>query len=320
MRSASAPATVPAPAAATVPAPAPAAAIGLLAARLLLPLLLLMPPAPLAPAMAAEPAAASAEADEADAEASAAPADSAGDHYAGSYVDDEERKRFAVVPWRIGEYFQFSIDWNGLNGGSSLMQVQNLHTVDGRRCYRIVTKAESNSFVSRFYKVRDRAESSVDAESLFSRRFVKRLREGGYKKDVNVRFDQEARKARYENGKEIDVAPGVHDVLSAFYYVRTRPLPDGATLAVPTHDNEKSYEMEVQVLRRESVEVPAGKFSCVVVEPKLKSEGIFKSKGSIQVWLTDDDRRLPIMVRSQVPVGSISVRLTDYRLAFEGRR
>ena len=273
--------------------------------------LLLLPAPRLAPAETG-----GADADSAD--VAAAP-DSSAEYAGGSYVDDEERKRFAKVPWKIGEYFQFSIDWNGLNGGSSLMQVQNLQTVDGKRCYRIVTKAESNSFVSRFYKVRDRAESSVDAESLYSRRFVKRLREGGYKKDIDVRFDHHAGKARYSNGKEYDVAEGIHDVLSAFYYVRTKALPDGATLIVPTHDNEKSYEMEVQVLRREKAEVPAGKFSCVVVEPKLKSEGIFKSKGSILVWLTDDERRIPVMVRSKVPVGNISVRLTDYRLAFEGR-
>ncbi|HSQ61315.1 MAG TPA: DUF3108 domain-containing protein, partial [Acidobacteriota bacterium] len=238
----------------------------------------------------------------------------------GIYAAGAGSGALAPVPWKIGEYFQFSIDWNGLNGGSSLMQVQNFHRVDGRRCYRIVTKAESNSFVSKFYKVRDRAESSMDAESLYSRRFVKRLREGGYKKDVDVRFDQAARKAYYENGKTLDVAAGVHDVLSAFYYVRTRPLPDGATILVPTHDNEKSYEMEVKVLKREKVEVPAGTFACVVVEPKLKSEGIFKAKGGMQVWLTDDERRMPVMVRSSVPVGSISVRLTDYRLAFEGRK
>ena len=272
---------------------------------------LLLPAPPSAPA---EPGASDSDS----AEVTAVP-DSSAAYAGGSYVDEEERKRFAKVPWKIGEYFQFSIDWNGLNGGSSLMQVQNIQTVDGKRCYRVVTKAESNSFVSRFYKVRDRAESSIDAESLYSRRFVKRLREGGYKKDIDVRFDHETGKARYSNGKEYDVAAGIHDVLSAFYYVRTKPLPDGATLIVPTNDNEKSYEMEVQVLRREKAEVPAGKFSCVVVEPKLKSEGIFKSKGSILVWLTDDERRIPVMVQSKVPVGSISVRLTDYRLAFEGR-
>jgi hypothetical protein len=284
-------------------------------------LFLLLPMPAIAPAEpgAAEPGATETGAAESDSADVAAPPDSAALPADGGYLDEEEQKRFAKVPWKIGEYFQFSIDWNGLNGGSSLMQVQNLQTVDGRRCYRVVTKAESNSFVSRFYKVRDRAESAVDAESLYSRRFIKRLREGGYKKDVDVRFDHATGKARYENGKEYDVAAGIHDVLSAFYFVRTKPLPDGATLIVPTHDNEKSYEMEVQVLRREKAEVPAGKFSCVVVEPKLKSEGIFKSKGSILVWLTDDERRIPVMVKSKVPVGSISVRLTDYRLAFEGR-
>ena len=226
----------------------------------------------------------------------------------------------ATVPWKIGEYFQFSIDWNGLNGGNSLMQVQNLTRVDGRRAYRVVMKAESNSFVSKFYKVRDRAETFIDAESLYTRRFIKRLREGGYEKDIDVRFDQEARKARYTDGESFDVPARVHDVLSAFYYVRTVPLPTGATISLPTHDNKKSYEMVVKVHRRERVEVPAGKFDCVVVEPILKSEGVFKSKGSIEVWLTDDTRRIPVLVKSKIPIGSISVSLTDMRLAFQGGR
>ena len=238
----------------------------------------------------------------------------------GRWVNEEELKRFAKVPWRIGEYFQFSIDWNGLNGGSSLMQVQNLQRVAGRRAYRIVSKTESNSFVSKFYKVRDRAESYIDAESLYTLRFIKHLREGGYKSDVDIRFDQGNRKATYSDGKSFDVAAGVHDVLSAFYYVRTRPLPDGATMVVPTHDNKKSYEMEVRVHKRERIEVPAGKFNCVLVEPILKSEGVFKSKGSILVWLTDDERRMPVLVRTKVPVGSINVALTDFRLFFEQKK
>ena len=252
--------------------------------------------------------------------AAAAMAASAGAASADSDSADAGLKAgLAPVPWKIGEYFQFAIDWNGLNGGSSLMQVQNLTRVDGHRVYRVVMKAESNSFVSKFYKVRDRAESFVDAESLYSVRFVKHLREGGYKKDVDIRFDQAAGKARYDDGKTFDVPKRVHDVLSAFYYVRTVPLPDGATLSIPTHDNEKTYEMVVKVHGREKVEVPAGKFDCVVVEPILKSEGVFKSKGSILVYLSDDARRIPVMVKSKIPVGSVSVSLTDMRLAFPGR-
>jgi len=237
----------------------------------------------------------------------------------GSFVSEAERKRFAKVPWRIGEYFQFSIEWNGLNGGSTLMQVQNLHTLGGRRAYRIISKTESNSFVSKFYKVRDRAESFIDAESLYTLRFVKHLREGGYKQDLDVRFDQANRKAIYQGGSTYDVEARVQDVLSAFYYVRTRPLVIGSTVNIPTHDNKKSYDMDVKVHKRERVEVPAGKFDCILVEPMLKSEGVFKSKGSILIWLTDDDRRIPVLVKSKVPIGSISVSLTDMRLAFERR-
>jgi len=223
----------------------------------------------------------------------------------------------AAVPWRIGEYFQFSIDWSGINAGSALMQVQNWQWIDGRRTWRIVSKTESNSFVSKIYKVRDRAETAIDAESLFTRRFEKHLREGGYKHDSVVQFDQENRKALYHDGSSFDVPARVHDVLSAFYYVRTRPLPDGGGFTIPAHDNRKSYDLEVKVLRRERIEVSAGTFDCVVVEPILKSEGIFKSKGRILVWLTDDARRMPVKVTSKVPIGSISVSLTDYRLAFE---
>jgi uncharacterized protein DUF3108 len=90
-------------------------------------------------------------------------------------------------------------------------------------------------------------------------------------------------------------------------------------VSVPTHDNRKSYDMEVKVHKKERVEVPAGKFDCILVEPMLKSEGVFKSKGSILIWLTDDDRRIPVLVKSKVPIGSISVSLTDMRLAFERR-
>ena len=227
--------------------------------------------------------------------------------------------RHAKVPWKIGEYFQFSIDWSGLNGGNALMQVQNMQSVDGHRSWRIVTKAESNSFVSKFYKVRDRAESFIDQDSLFSRKFEKHLREGSYKKDLSVRFDQAKHKAIYEDGKTFDVPHRVHDVLSAFYYIRTCPLPEGAMITIPTHDNEKSYDMVVRVIRRERIEVPAGKFDCVLVEPMLKSEGIFKAKGEMFVWLSDDERRIPVQVKSKVPIGSISVSLTDMRLAFEGK-
>jgi hypothetical protein len=67
----------------------------------------------------------------------------------------------------------------------------------------------------------------------------------------------------------------------------------------------------VKVHRRERVEVPVGEFDCLVVEPVMRSPGLFKQKGRILIWLTDDRRRIPVQVRSELPIGAISIVLVD---------
>ena len=67
----------------------------------------------------------------------------------------------------------------------------------------------------------------------------------------------------------------------------------------------------MKVLGREVVETPAGKFKCVVIEPKLKAGGIFKNKGRLVIWLTDDERRMPVLMKSKVAIGSISATLVE---------
>jgi hypothetical protein len=71
--------------------------------------------------------------------------------------------------------------------------------------------------------------------------------------------------------------------------------------------------MEVRVLGRQKVKTPAGTFSCVAIEPVLKAGGIFKNKGRLVIWLTDDERRMPVLMKSKVAVGSISVVLQEVK-------
>ena len=70
-------------------------------------------------------------------------------------------------------------------------------------------------------------------------------------------------------------------------------------------------EEEVDLgLRREMIEVPAGRFKTGVVEPFLRQEGIFVQKGKrLQVWLTDDERHVPVFMRVEIIFGSISAYL-----------
>jgi hypothetical protein len=223
----------------------------------------------------------------------------------------------APVPYGPGEKLVFSIDYGPVNAGEGTLEITGIIESQGRPCYRIESRAKSNSFFSAFYKVRDKVVSHIDVAGLFSRYFSKRLREGTFKRTVEIEFDHEAGKARYADGREFDTLPGMHDILSAFYYVRTLDLEPGTPHGVMTHSSRKNYSLQVLVHRRERVEVPAGTFDCIVVEPIIEGEGLFQHEGQLTIWLSDDEHRLPVLMKTKVKVGSIDASLKEYTL---GRR
>jgi hypothetical protein len=104
----------------------------------------------------------------------------------------------------------------------------------------------------------------------------------------------------------------VHDILSSLYRVRATPLTVGRNMRVSIYADGRLYAATVNVLRRETVTVRAGTFSCLVVEPILQSEAIFVQKGRLWIWLTDDERRIPVLMQSAIPVGKITAELVSY--------
>ncbi|MCD6255460.1 MAG: DUF3108 domain-containing protein [Deltaproteobacteria bacterium] len=221
-------------------------------------------------------------------------------------------RRIPNSSFRVGEKLTFLIRWGPLHAGTAVMEIPEITRVQNRKVYRVVSRAESNSFFSTFYKVRDRAESFIDIEGIFSWRFEKHLREGKFKADVIEIYDQK-RNLVITRKDTVQAPPFVQDVLSALYYVRTQDLIVGTSIAVDNYASGKIYPLEVKVLRRERVKVPAGVFDCIVVKPILKSTGIFQQKGSLKVWLTDDRRRMPVLMKSEIVIGSIVAELTDYK-------
>lgn len=212
-----------------------------------------------------------------------------------------------------GELLVFSIGYGMVNAGDATLEVVEIIDFQGRPCYVIESKASSNRFFSSFYKVRDRILSYIDTESLYSRYFYKRLREGDYKKNVEVIFDHDREVAQYADGPELPIARGVQDVLSAFYYVRNLDLAPGRSFTVPAHDSRKTYELKVLIHGKERVTVEAGTFDCFVVEPVIEGEGLFKHEGKLTLYISDDKFRIPVMIKTKVPVGSIDVELKEFR-------
>ena len=224
--------------------------------------------------------------------------------------------------FNIGEKLHFKIRYGFIRAGSAVMEVKREEIMDMRPVYHIKTTAQSASGFNWFFKVEDEVNSYMDKWGLFSWKFEKKLREGGYKVDILVDYDPFTEKAyvdftRYHSDMtlkekksyDVDSPAFTFDILAAFYYIRNRDLKVGESVFLTTHDEKKVYELEVRVYKEEILDVKAGKFRCLMLEPLLKGEGIFKQKGRLQVWMTNDKYKIPVQMTSKIIVGHITSEL-----------
>jgi hypothetical protein len=222
----------------------------------------------------------------------------------------------SAEPFKIPEKLIYDLTWTGIKAGTA-----SLELINEGGAYKIVSTARSAQWISVFYTVDDRAESTLSKNSPFPEfwqpvRYRLRVREGRQRKDKEVIFDRANNKARYvdflnKEEKQFDVPVSVLDPISSFYHLRTRKLVVGESVYVTIFDSKKVWNVEVQVLRKEKVILPIGTFDTVVVKPLMKSEGIFYRKGEILIWLTDDTKHLPVRVQTKVAVGSVTATLVQ---------
>ncbi len=216
--------------------------------------------------------------------------------------------------YAVGEKLTFAVQYFSITAGYATLSAAELVDVEGRPCIHIVAEARTHPAFEGIFKVRDRIESFIDAETLFPWRYEKHLREGSYSADSSYIYDQRAGKmlepARPE--RVTLIPPDTQDVISCFYAFRTVDLKVGESLYIKVAaDDMKNYELKVDVLKRERVSTLAGDFDCIKVQPHLKFEGVFQQKGEVFVWVTDDERHIPVKIRSKIAIGSININLQE---------
>ena len=107
-----------------------------------------------------------------------------------------------------------------------------------------------------------------------------------------------------------------NDIVSAFFYARTldySKLKVGDKIPLKNFYKDKVYDLDVVYHGKETIEVEAGKFECIMVEPLVQEGGLFKSEGSIMLWMTNDEAKMPVRVKTKVVVGAIDADLTSYK-------
>ncbi len=220
-----------------------------------------------------------------------------------------------------GERLIYSVRLLGFEVGKGEARVRRIVTLRGRKAYHIQVRVRSAPILDWIYKVRDVHHSFIDVEKLHSVRYEKILREGRYRADEIMEYDQEEHLGRYysrknQSQKEMMIPPDVQDQLSSGYWFRLQEkFEPGTEIEIPVNADEKNWDLRVKVVKRTKVKLAGFKetFEAIEIEPEIEFQGIFIKRGKIRGWMSLDERRIPLKMTVKIPIlGRITARLVTY--------
>ena len=213
-------------------------------------------------------------------------------------------------PFVPGERLSYDVYFGAIKVGTGSMEVRGIDTVRGRPAYH--TAFSLNGGIP-FYKVDDVFESWFATDDLASLRFIQDQNEGT--KERQHRYEIYPERQTYDDlTDEKPEQPSVAEPLddgSFVYFVRTVALEVGRTYEFQRYFKPDRNPVTIRVVRRERVKVPAGTFDAVVIQPVIKTKGVFSESGHAELWISDDDRHLILQMKSQLSFGSLDLYLTN---------
>ena len=213
-------------------------------------------------------------------------------------------------PFGAGERLEYSVKFGFMKAGEGYVEVLGRDTVRGREAWHTRFRVKGGVPM---YKVDDVLESWIDTGCFQSLRFVQNLEERG--KTRSRRFEMYPERLAFtENDKpEQRSAPRPLDDGSFFFFVRTQDLVVGQTYEYAQYFRPDRNPVIVRVVGRERITVPAGTFDTIVLQPMIKTKGIFSEKGEARIWLADDASRVMVKMTAKVSFGTLSMSLTSAR-------
>lgn len=214
------------------------------------------------------------------------------------------------------ESLQYAVEWRLIRAGTAILS----RTPKSNAGWQADLHLESAGLVNKLYRVNDNYQSRFDSGYCASD-FAMQAEEGSRRRDTKVRFDRERKKSHYlerdlvKNNvvleKELDIPPCVHDVLAALAHLRGVRMKPGQSTQLPITDGKRMVIARVEAQEKEKVKTSAGTFDAVRYEAHLFNDVLYSRKGRLLLWLTDDEKGLPVQIRVRLsfPTGTISFQL-----------
>lgn len=218
------------------------------------------------------------------------------------------------APFLPGEQIDLAIDWLHIPTGRARISVGRPEGA----VWPVVLQARTDG-IARVADIRQHLVAYWDPAAGSTRGYDLSAVEMNYRHQDRARYDREKGKALVAiQGKSFtekthDIPAGVHDLASVFLWLRLQPLPDGAHHELPLFSSDRVFTLVADVLGREAVEVPAGRFEAVKVRIRTAFEGQFKTRSDSVLWFSDDARRVLVQASADFVIGSLVARLESYR-------
>lgn len=226
----------------------------------------------------------------------------------------------AVTPFQPGESMVFRIYYHSRLTGSvtagygTLNLKRDPNKFGNRPLLRAVFSGGTTDLFSFFYRVESRFESIFDEQTLKPTLFIRRTREGRHVKDDDIRFDFNTLQA-HSRTAITPITPDVRDLFTVYYYARTLPLhnvKDGQIFNMPYFIDDSTYQAQMVFVGRETIITSLGKVRCLKIKPMVVVGDVFTESYPMILYLSDDKNRIPILIKSDVQVGSLRAELIQY--------
>jgi hypothetical protein len=206
------------------------------------------------------------------------------------------------LPFQVGERLTYDAKVNAISAGKAHLSVEGLETVRGVGTFHTIFDLRGRVL---FKKFENHYESWFDTTSLVTMRLLQDA-------DVDKHYEfYPAKKIYIKNNDGIE-NPSVSmpvDEASFLYFLRTVPLEVGTTMTIDRYYHAEKNPIQISVVRRERVKVPAGEYDAFVLKPVIKSNGLFSVKSDAEVWIANDRAHTLLKLRSKLPLGTLYLEL-----------
>ncbi len=223
--------------------------------------------------------------------------------------------------FKAGEWLKFRISYsNFLNAGNATIHIKEAK-FNGKQTFHVLGKGKTTGVISWFFKVKDDYQSYFYKDNIQPYRFIRKINEGGYKKNKEILFDHQTRAATVKDykkntNKNFAIESGVQDMISTLYYLREKDLSNmniGDEISLKMFFDETSYGFKMRYLGRETIKTKFGNVASLKFRPLVQSGRVFKEKESLTVWVTADKNKIPLRIKASLSVGSIRADLDGYK-------